>query len=161
MWRRERDDLGRQLVAECEAFLTGRYAEHLVETGGSIPAWAWTNLLAHGTEEQLRACPARIGTDAFHSEPWCLARRYLAGEVLDLAHRNGPLGKVQAKGLLPLESRLASETSASCSRPGDWVTAVLAALAPLSAWQPARRRSASSGSIADSPKGPTRTPPER
>jgi hypothetical protein len=142
MRRRERDDDGgRQLANECEAFLTGRYVELLAQRGVPIPAWAWTNLLAHGTEEQLRSCPASIDSGASGSQPWCLARRYLAGEVLDLAHRNGPLGKVQAKALVPLEARLVSSATASRSGPGDWVTDVLTALAPLSDWQPARRRS--------------------
>ena len=54
MWRRDRDPLGRSLVAECEAFLAGRYAEHLTHLGRRIPVWAWTNLIAHGNEQDLR-----------------------------------------------------------------------------------------------------------
>lgn len=141
MLRRDRNAGGQELVADCEAFLTGRYVEHLLEAEAHVPAWAWTNLLAHGTEEQLRGSCASVGLDASGAEPWLLARRYLAGEVLDKANRHGPLLKVQAQVLVPLESDLASRPNMGSSRPSDWVTAVLAALAPLAAWQPSRRRS--------------------
>jgi len=74
-------------------------------------------------------------------EPWSQARSYLAGEVVDRAHRNGPLGKVQVRVLVPLESDLASRPKVDWWRPGEWVTAVLASLAPLAEWQRTPRRS--------------------
>lgn len=141
MLRRDRVPGGRELVAGCEAFLAGLYVDYLVDAGAGVPAWAWTNLLAHGTDEQLCAA-AEVGpVGAGGLEPWCAAQSYLAGEVLELAHRNGPLGKVQARALVPLELELVADPRVNRWGPGEWVAAVLASLVPLGEWQPARRRS--------------------
>lgn len=141
MWRRDRNPGGRELVADCEAFMEGRYVEHLIAENASVPAWAWTNLLAHGTEEQLRCPPTDFRPHAPNElKAWYHARSYLAGEVLDLANGHRPLRAVQAEVLVPLESALATP-SASRWRPADWVGAVLAAVGPLTGWRPTRRRS--------------------
>jgi hypothetical protein len=54
MWGRDRDPAARELVASCEAFVNGRYAELLIEHERAVPVWAWVNRLAHGTDSQLR-----------------------------------------------------------------------------------------------------------
>ncbi len=46
------------LVTEGEAFLLGSLAELIERWAGSGPVWAWTNLLAHRTEEDLRDAAA-------------------------------------------------------------------------------------------------------
>jgi hypothetical protein len=140
MWRRDGDRFGLALVDECEAFLDGRFVEYLVEHDAPVPVWAWTNLLAHGTEDQLRAA-SNTASGLAALEPWLLARHYLAGEVLQLASSHGPLDRVQARLLIPLERDLASRAGAARWRPSEWVSAVLATLAPLTAWHPSRARS--------------------
>ena len=42
-----------ELVLECEAFLSGRYAQHLAELDLPVPVWAWMNTLAHGSSDQI------------------------------------------------------------------------------------------------------------
>ena len=61
------------IVAECEAFLEGKFAESAVPAGELVPVWAWINLLAHGTEDQLRRevmMPASV--DDWHRTERCL-----------------------------------------------------------------------------------------
>jgi hypothetical protein len=129
MWRRDRDPEGRELVADCEAFLAGSYAERLKGLGRRVPVWAWTNLLAHGTEEDLRLCRLSSG-EGRSSGPglWCPARSYLAGEVLDIGHRRPSLARLQIAVLIPLELELAARRDAVSWRPGEWVAAVLSVL---------------------------------
>jgi hypothetical protein len=57
-WNRRRsgdrsEAIFRELVEDCEAFLAGRLVEFLERRKALVPAWAWTNLLAHGSVEQL------------------------------------------------------------------------------------------------------------
>lgn len=128
-WRRP-DAAVRRLIEDCEQFLAGSYAEHVAVTGGRVPVWAWVNLLAHGTETDLRAAaaprpPAEPITD------WERARGFLAGEVLAATDGSGGvsgLGGVQQSALVPLELDLAADPSVERWRPGQMVAAVLAAL---------------------------------
>ena len=49
--RKRENEAGDSIVAtECEAFLNGTLAEYWDEKGVIVPVWAWTNLLAHGSE---------------------------------------------------------------------------------------------------------------
>ena len=62
MHKRESQSGGSILATECGAFLDGTLAEYWDERGVDVPIWAWTNLLAHGSEEligQSVAGPAR------------------------------------------------------------------------------------------------------
>jgi hypothetical protein len=113
---------GARLVAECDAFLSGHLAERLSQDG-PLPAWVWTNLLAHASEEVLRAECRRTPRG-----PWEAHRADLAGLVLDVAAACGSLGDLQREVLIPLELELASDPDAS---PGDarrWAASVAAAL---------------------------------
>jgi hypothetical protein len=142
MWHRKSAPGARELVAECEAFLAGRYVEHLLERGERVPAWAWTNQLAHGTLAQLRCPSMNVGAgEAESMGAWLPARSYLAGEVLDVAQQVGSLSWVQRRALVPLELELAARCPAISLTPSDWVTAVLAALATLTSLQQTRRHS--------------------
>jgi len=49
--------------------------------------------------------------------------------VLDLAERHGPLDRLQAELLIPLELELATRAEVDAWSPGPWVTAVTDALA--------------------------------
>jgi hypothetical protein len=70
MWRHQPEPRPIQLVDDCEAFLAGSYAEQLLHRDERVPVWAWANLLAHGTEEAIRAA-ARQPAPA---PPWVRAR---------------------------------------------------------------------------------------
>lgn len=128
MWRRNARSAADELAAECEAFLAGRYLEYLKCRGHPIPAWAWTNPLAHAPEEQLRNMIATRGDAMSPAGGWFHACCYLAGELLDLAERRGSLAELQTTALVPLELELISHRALACSRPGTWVATVMAAL---------------------------------
>ncbi|HXW82146.1 MAG TPA: hypothetical protein VEJ84_21795 [Acidimicrobiales bacterium] len=118
-----------QLVTECEAFLEGRLVESLKIRAESVPVWAWTNLLAHGSAPAIRAEGARTyrrwdGPDG----DWQLARSFLATEVLYCAQLHGSLSDLQAAVLVPLELKLASSKDVATWGPGDWAATVERAL---------------------------------
>lgn len=121
---------GREIVTECEAFLQGRLVESLEMRAESIPVWAWTNLLAHGSAQALRVegartCPRGNGPQ----REWQLARSFLAAEVLSCAELQGSLAELQGAVLVPLELKLASTKEVAAWRPGRWAATVERALA--------------------------------
>jgi hypothetical protein len=122
-----------RLIAECEAFVTGQLAELCEQRDGSVPVWAWTNLLAHGSEEQLRRAH---GTDyrrpTAPGDHWRAARSYVAGEVLALAVPFGSLQQAQRQVLVPIELELAGSVEVNCWSPKQWVAAVLAGVSERS-----------------------------
>jgi hypothetical protein len=128
MRRRDARSAADELAAECEAFLAGRYPAYLVHRGRPVPAWAWTNPLAHAPEEQLRSMISTRGDAMGPAGGWPHALCYVAGELLDLAERCGPLTELQANSLVPLELELISRRDATCWRPGTWVATVMAVL---------------------------------
>ncbi len=94
---------------ECEAFLEGVYAEQAATWGWAVPAWAWVNILAHGTPDDLRRLaeegPA-AGTQEEHQRWWSAVAR-LAQIVLDEARRNEvSVATIQATTLCELEAWL-------------------------------------------------------
>jgi len=121
------DGLARQLVAEVEAVLAGHLAEHLEQHERLVPAWAWLNLLAHGTGAELADA---AGRERWHpSAAWFRARSFLAGEVLARADaRHQPLEAIQSEVLIPLELRLADRPLTWRPVPAELVRLVLAAL---------------------------------
>ena len=95
--RRDPDDIA--LVEGSEAFLAGSYVELCESRGKAVPVWAWMNLLAHGTEDQLRAV-----TVQHHGGLWHRARRLVAIELVDLiAAGRVSLSEFQREVLVPLE----------------------------------------------------------
>jgi hypothetical protein len=127
-WGRGDRRLAAQLVDDTEAFLSGRLVERAEAHGDFVPVWAWTNLLAHGSEKDLRAEVA-MGLPRLDRamRQWREARAYLATEVLRQAeHRS--LGDVQEAVLMPLELDLASRSEVDRWSPGRWVQAVERAL---------------------------------
>lgn len=127
-WRHAYRKEHQQLVAECEAFCLGRFAEHTIEASDVVPVWAWTNLLAHGTAAQLRseeaACAYRRGS----SQDWRGARAYLVTELLEAVERGVPLEDLQTQVLQPLELDLCGQRSVEWWTTGRWVTTVRTAL---------------------------------
>jgi hypothetical protein len=128
MRRRNARPAADDLAAECEAFLAGRYLEYVKDRGHPIPAWAWTNPLAHAPEEHLRNMISTREDSIGPAGGWHHACCYLAGELLDLAERRGSLAELQATALIPLELELISRREPACRRPGTWVATVMAAL---------------------------------
>ena len=108
MWRRrdraepphEEPALEEDLAAECESFLSGAYVERCDSRGEPVPVWAWMNVLAHGTEEELRALVANRPVDDEGHQ----ALAYVAGELVDLAEDGYfDLETYQREVLMPLE----------------------------------------------------------
>ena len=122
------------LADECSAVLEGRYADALAGAGMPVPVWAWVNLLAHGTEDELREAAGTLGT----SEHWVQARAFLAGEVIDAAGVPGAsLRSLQREVLVPLELELAAEQRPGSRTSGALVERVTDA---LGAWLSRSRR---------------------
>lgn len=128
------NDLG--LAEDCEAFVAGRYAEHLERLGCPVPTWAWLNGLAHGDLDRLESLAAgRLKQVGWHrsglrlASTWPSAVAFLAGEVLDLV-RSGraDLGELQLRVLRPLEEDVWCRPERHPHRPNQLVSAVLADL---------------------------------
>ncbi|MHB1504096.1 MAG: hypothetical protein ACYCTL_08110 [Acidimicrobiales bacterium] len=130
MWRRGKVPGAGQLVAECEAFLSGGYAECLEDLGLAVPGWAWTNLLAHGTEDDIRRAGSLVGSSRpTAASKWREARSYLAGEVTGLLDAGCcGLRELQGSVLVPLELRLASGMVPDDRSPSRLAGTVLGAL---------------------------------
>ena len=114
------------MVRACETFLSGRYAEHVLAHGQGVPVWAWTNLLAHGSADDLGA--ARTAGDARAPDAvrlWYSARSYLSAEVLDRVSLHRVLSQLQADVLIPLELELASCRATAWWEPSELVAAAL------------------------------------
>jgi hypothetical protein len=113
------------LVTEGEAFLVGRLVELIESRAGNVPVWAWTNLLAHGTEKDLRAAAATVWAGGVADRArWHQARSYLAAEVLHCAQLHRSLAELQRAVLVPLALRLASSPEVAGWGPGRWATTV-------------------------------------
>ena len=111
MWWRRRS-AAVTMVRDCEAFLAGEYVERAEHASGGLPAWAWLNLLAHGSHDQLVEATARLGAvdaDEWRDRRWRNAQGYLAGELLDACNGEpAALRDLQRRVLVPLELDLTS-----------------------------------------------------
>jgi hypothetical protein len=130
-WGRRRQRDAADLVADAEAFLNGHLVERGDFLGRYIPAWEWTNLLAHGTTQELEAESHGVWSrwDGTVAVQWRRARTFLAGEVLEYAQEHGSLAEVQTSVLVPLELDLASDPRVRLWLPTRWAQAVESALA--------------------------------
>lgn len=124
--------LGRGSADDCEAFLAGRLAEYRMDHCQYVSASDWTNLLAHGSEADLKREIATAeerrprNWNARAEAEWREARWYLAATLLDGATNEGALSRIQCLVLVPLELELAA--GAMAWSPCRWVTEVEAAL---------------------------------
>jgi hypothetical protein len=124
-WHRE----GQVVVADAAAFLRGGLAERWEDEVGYVPAWVWTNRLAHGTEAELRAeSEGTRPVGGASGERWRRARAFLADEVLESAARYGSLAALQRDVLVPLELELSGSAKASGYSLAEWVASVESAL---------------------------------
>jgi hypothetical protein len=119
----EQDTRSGTVVRECEAFLDGTLAEYWDDKGMDVPAWAWTNLLAHGTPRQIGECVLRPYRPRRASRSWHIARAYLAYEVLDLTDLAFTLADMQSAVLIPLELELSAYPDVRLT-PRQWVDLV-------------------------------------
>jgi hypothetical protein len=124
MGKLRRDLPGGVLASECEAYLNGTLAEFWEERGTAVPVWAWTNLLAHGSESQIHASLYRSSKPRRTGRSWRIARSYLAYQVLDLTSPDFTLEELQAAVLLPLELELAARPEVEQWTPRRWVDTV-------------------------------------
>lgn len=123
MWWKSADDT--TFLDECEAMLEGRGAEFHHDRGERVPAWAWINLLAHGTEADLRM----VASERVASGDWQEARGYLAEELVCLIDAGlADLDRLQRDVLVPMELEAMREDTTSLARPPQIVVRVLAAL---------------------------------
>ncbi|HTX63455.1 MAG TPA: hypothetical protein VMD28_07425 [Acidimicrobiales bacterium] len=116
------------LVAECEAFLVGSYVELLDGRAEPVPVWAWTNVLAHGSREDIDRAAMGAQGGWTSSRRWRSARAFVAGELQDALSRGVSLTDVQRDALVPLELELVSLRGVWAWTPQQWLEAVRAAL---------------------------------
>ena len=93
------------LGLECAMFLAGEYGGYLESEGQPVPAWAWVNPLAHGTEDDLRRLVADVPPKG---SPGSMVAR-IAAHVLELLDDPGQdvcLTELQRRTLIPLETAL-------------------------------------------------------
>lgn len=113
-----------EAVEDCAAFLSGHLAERLLERREAVPVWAWVNLLAHGTYDELLR---EIATS--QQRDWQRSRAYLAAEVVAIADGPGPLLMLQEAVLRPLELSFAASSDVRWWDPSQLARQVNTALA--------------------------------
>jgi hypothetical protein len=115
-----------QFAEECAAFLEGRLVEVLEARKVPVPTWAWTNMLAHGSMEQLRLAGSEEHQryrDQYGE--WRTSRSQLANLMLASARSFGPLLALQQEcALIPLELMLAAQPEPGGRTPAGWVAQV-------------------------------------
>ncbi|HUC05412.1 MAG TPA: hypothetical protein VL961_08425 [Acidimicrobiales bacterium] len=118
------------IVEECEAFLTGRLAEHLIANRAPVPPWLWTNLLAHGSLSDLAQESVRRHRrwPRNRYQMWMEARSRLAGSILAVCNAYGPLPVMQEQAIRPLELALAESATLIAATPERWINQVEALL---------------------------------
>lgn len=114
---------GGSVAYECAAFLRGTLAEYWEEREMPVPVWAWTNLLAHGTEELIAESIGRPSRRRA-ARSWKLARSYLAYEVFDLVDDEFTLPLMQSTILVPLELSLSGRPEVNRWTLKQWVDTV-------------------------------------
>ena len=125
--------IGRTSADDCEAFLAGRLAEYRMDHHQFVSVSDWTNLLAHGSEADLRSEVSetndiRSRTSKSRGDAvWREARWYLTARLLHQVTGEGALENLQRLVLVPLELELAA--GAMDWGPRKWVTEVDTALA--------------------------------
>lgn len=125
MKKRQRVGDGVSVVSmECEAYLTGMLAEYWDERGTVVPVWAWTNLLAHGTEKLIAESVTHPLRPRRAGRSWRIARSFLAYQVLDAVEGGVALEDLQSKVLVPLELEMAAHPEVGHWSPRQWVDTV-------------------------------------
>ncbi len=124
MRKRERQSGSSILAMECGAFLDGTLAEYWDERGVDVPVWAWTNLLAHGSEQLIGECVSDAPRPRGSDRSWRIARSYLAYQMLQLVDARCTLPDLQWSVLIPLELEMAARPEFSRLTPARWMELV-------------------------------------
>jgi hypothetical protein len=125
MKKRHRAGGGASVVAmECEAFLSGTLADYWDERGTVVPVWAWTNLLAHGSEELIGESATRPLRPRRACRTWRIARSVLAYQLLDAVESGVSLEDLQSQVLIPLELEMTLHPEVGHWSPQKWVDTV-------------------------------------
>ncbi|MGD0747106.1 MAG: hypothetical protein ABSB68_04795 [Acidimicrobiales bacterium] len=112
------------LATECGAFLDGTLAEYWDERGVDVPIWAWTNLLAHGSEELISESITGPARPRRAARNWRIARSYLAQRMMELSDARCTLSDLQWNVLIPLELEMADRPELERMTPTQWVEIV-------------------------------------
>jgi hypothetical protein len=124
----------RDVIKASEIVLAGEYLEHLRLYHRLVPVWAWTNVLAHGSEAQLERASRSWAADNADGVDrwtfWMAARSMAAAEVLDVARRKRSLTELQAEVLVPLELRLFDSAVTERWGPRRWLDEVITSIDP-------------------------------
>jgi hypothetical protein len=115
---------GASVVAGCEAFLGGTLAEYWERQGITVPVWVWTNLLAHGSADQIAESVSRPPRSRRTVRSWRIARSYMANELLEVTDGPRQLQAMQSDVLIPLELEMATLPAVRRWTPRQWVDAV-------------------------------------
>src|ERR1700722_18691722 len=96
----------KELVLECDLYLSGYYAEYLNARNRPVPTWAWLSVLAHGSSEQLRPIAIQdrpAGRLPTKRQLWWQAIGFLAGEIVAHHDDDVSLDELRRSVLVPLE----------------------------------------------------------
>jgi hypothetical protein len=127
MRRRRRNSREDELADECAAFLTGVLADRWEAAGVTVPIWAWTNLLAHGSRDMMADAVSRPSRHRLLTRWWWIARAELADLILKMT-AGSSLSDLQESVLIPLELDLVDRTDVPFWTTRQWVNAVTAEL---------------------------------
>ncbi len=99
------------LSDEVEAFLTGRFVDHLAARHEPVPVWAVLNRLAHADSRELRSLVEGFASDwvihpSLAPPRWLASERFIAGQLLAQAATPEELVRIQRRVLIPLELQL-------------------------------------------------------
>jgi hypothetical protein len=122
--RQRAGDCASVVAKECEAFLTGTLAEYWDGRGTVVPVWAWTNLLAHGSEELIGESGTHPLRPRRPGRSWRIARSFLAYELLETVESGVGLEDLQSQVLIPLELEMALHPEVAHWSPQKWVDTV-------------------------------------
>ena len=125
MWRHRADPGAERLIEECESFLAGEWGSRCEARRESVPVWAWMNVLAHGTEAELRAATQ----DRPRDDEGRQALAFVANELVELIDTGiVELDAFQRDVLVPLELDVIACPATAQWRPGQLVSGLLGAL---------------------------------
>lgn len=114
-----------EVVEQAEELLCGAAAAGYRRRLSRVPAWAYVNLLAHGSYDDLaRAAHAGRG----HPSAWDVAVSALAQDLVRLDLNGTGLGALQETVLIPLELALLAHHQAEPSTPTQLTALVRGAL---------------------------------
>jgi hypothetical protein len=123
---RRRRSAETELSEECSAFLCGSYREYLDMCGRSIPAWAWVNVLAHGSRDDIEIVATMSSDDG---TPEGLIGECATAVVAALENGESLVG-LQRKTLVPLELALADAIDAYPTNSAELGRALRSVLGP-------------------------------